>query len=164
MASSRRVSPFSHRIRIRQKAMVVAAGWGTELFPFHAAGAIQHEDDLKKRMNRKTDTWRNGCFGKMDDHPVYTTSNHHPPKMDVISKTFFKSSLLLNDLCGMHSSTSPLPLVTTFAFVFCLIFVLCLQRSPHVPTDIVNVGQAAQSHHVASLLSAFSSKQLEQHN
>ena len=34
------------------------------------------------------DTWRNECFGKMDDLLVHTTPNHHPPKMDILPKTF----------------------------------------------------------------------------
>ena len=29
---------------------------------------ILNQDDLKKRMNRITDSWRNGCFQKMADH------------------------------------------------------------------------------------------------
>ena len=38
-------------------------------------------------MNRRTETWQNGCF-RLDDHPVHTTTNHHPPKISVLSKTF----------------------------------------------------------------------------
>ena len=44
---------------------------GTELLQFFAALAIFHQEDLKKKMNRITATWRNGCFAKMDDHPVH---------------------------------------------------------------------------------------------
>ena len=60
---------------------------GTELLQFFATLAILsifHQDDLKKRT---MDTWRNGCFGKMDDHLVLTIPNHHPTKMDVLPKT-----------------------------------------------------------------------------
>ena len=64
------------------KAKVVA--WGMELVQFHAALAIQRHDDLKKRINRRTDTCQNGCLGKLDDHPV------HPPKMAVLPKAFLQ--------------------------------------------------------------------------
>ena len=43
---------------------------------------------MKKWLNRKMNTWRNGYFGKMDDLPVCTTPNPHPPKMDVLPQTF----------------------------------------------------------------------------
>ena len=39
------------RIKIEEKAKVVAAIWGTEFIPFLAALTIYHQDDLKKRMN-----------------------------------------------------------------------------------------------------------------
>ena len=39
---------------------------------------------------------------KMYFHPVHTIPNHHPNKMDVLPKTLFKSSLLLNGLCGIQ--------------------------------------------------------------
>ena len=74
-------------------------------------------------MNRRMDTWRNGCFGTMDDRPVHTTPNHnYPPKIDFLSKLFFKSSLLLNGYCS--SSTCPLTVATTFCLLFCLILLL----------------------------------------
>ena len=59
------LSPFlaqKKMINKEEKAKVVAAAWGTELTQFLAALAILHQDDLKKRMNRRMDTWRNGCF------------------------------------------------------------------------------------------------------
>ena len=43
------------------------------LIKFLVALAIFHQDDLKKRMNKITATWPNGCFGIIDDHPV----SHH---------------------------------------------------------------------------------------
>ena len=48
--------------------------------------SLPNQDDLKKRMNRITATWQNGCFKKMDDHPVHTIPNHRPSKMDVLPK------------------------------------------------------------------------------
>ena len=53
---------------------VVTTVWGTELIQFFAALAtcIFHQDDSKKRMDRMTASWRNGCLGKMDDHLVHT--------------------------------------------------------------------------------------------
>ena len=50
--------------------------WGGNCF-----NSLPHQDDLNKRMNRITATWRNECFGKMDDHNVHTIPNHHPTKM-----------------------------------------------------------------------------------
>ena len=32
----------------------------------------------------------------MNDHPVHTTPNHHPPKMDVLPKTFLQINLAAN--------------------------------------------------------------------
>ena len=50
--------------------------------------AIFHQDDSKKRMNRKTTTWRNGWFEQIDDHPVHSIPNHHSTKTGVIPRTF----------------------------------------------------------------------------
>ena len=66
----------------------------------------QHQDDLKKRINRRADAWQNGCNRKMDDHLVHTTTNHHPPKMDVLPKTFLQIILAAN-WPVWPSSTSP---------------------------------------------------------
>ena len=33
-----------------------------------------HQENLKKWMIRRTDTWSNGCLGKIDDHLVHTTT------------------------------------------------------------------------------------------
>ena len=94
-----------HRIRINTEEMakVVAATWKTELIQFLATLAILHQDDLKKRMNRLKAT---GCFEKLVDQLVHTTPSHHPPKMDVLAKTF------LQFICApkwlvQHSRTSP---------------------------------------------------------
>ena len=46
--------------------------------------SILYRDDMLKRMYIITATWRNGCYGKMDDHPVHTIPNHHPTKIDVL--------------------------------------------------------------------------------
>ena len=43
---------------------------------------------MKKRVNRRMATWRNGCFEKIDDHPVHTIPNHHLTKMNVFPITF----------------------------------------------------------------------------
>ena len=51
------------------------------------------------------DTWWNGCFGKMDDHPVHTTPNQNPLKMDVLLKTFLQIVLAAKWLMW-HSSMS----------------------------------------------------------
>ena len=39
-------------------------------------------------MNIITATSRNGCFEKMNVHPVHTIPNHHPTKKDVLQKFF----------------------------------------------------------------------------
>ena len=73
------------RIRQKRRAKVVAAGWGTELIQFHAAPEIYQEDDLKKRMNKRTVTdW---MLRKNEG------SNDHPPEMDVLPKTFLYITL-----------------------------------------------------------------------
>ena len=64
-----------------------------------------HQDDLKKRINRITATWRNGCFENMDDH---TTPKHPPSKTDVLPKTFLQFK----------------PAATTFAFPSVFILIL----------------------------------------
>ena len=74
-------------------------------------------DDLKKRMKRIAATWRNECFEKLAIHPVHTTPNHHPSKMDVLPKTFLQINLAVNKMLVRHLSTYiPQPAATTFAF------------------------------------------------
>ena len=76
-----------------------------ELIPIVAALAILHQDDLKKRTNRITASWRNGCFKKMAvSH--HTKPPPYPPKIDVLPKTFLKI-ILADKLQVWHSSTSP---------------------------------------------------------
>ena len=58
---------IEERSNLEEKAKVVGADWRTEWFQFLAALAILHQEDLKKRMNIITATWRNGCIEKMDD-------------------------------------------------------------------------------------------------
>ena len=79
-AAYHQLSNYRRRIKTEEKAKVVATVWGTELIQFHAELAIFHKDDLKKRMNRTLATWRNGCLGKMDDHPVHTLPKWMYPK------------------------------------------------------------------------------------
>ena len=118
-----------HRRRIRQKrrqrsSLLVG---GRNCFKFNNALELLHQDDLKKRMNKRKDTWRNGCFGKMDAHPVHTIPNHQAPKMNVLPKTFLqiilaakwlvghsmslkqqRRSSLLSDSSYMHTAHQPL--------------------------------------------------------
>ena len=67
--------PDSHRHRRR------ITTWGKIFIQFLAALYIFPQDDSKERMNRITATWQNGCFEKMDDHPVHihTTFNYTSP-------------------------------------------------------------------------------------
>ena len=71
-----------HRIRIRQKEKQRSSlpwlGDRIECLTSHYS-----QDDLKKRMNWRTDTW---VLWKNKDHSVHTTPNSHPPKMDVLPK------------------------------------------------------------------------------
>ena len=49
---------------------------GTELIQFHAAQDIKRQYDLKKRMNKITDTWRNGYLAEwmIIGFPPHTTT------------------------------------------------------------------------------------------
>ena len=73
------------------KAKVVAAGWGTELIKI-----LCHTSHLapgwfvKKRLNRRTDTLRNGYFGENGWSSGSHHTKHHPPKLDVLPKTFLQ--------------------------------------------------------------------------
>ena len=84
---------IEERSNLEEKAKVVGADWRTEWFQFLAALAILHQEDLKKRMNIITATWRNGCIEKMDDLPLHTTPNHHPPKVVALPKPFLQFNL-----------------------------------------------------------------------
>ena len=73
----------------------------------------------------------NGCFGKMDDHPVHTTPSHHPPKMDVPPKIFLQSSLSQNSSCA--NQVRPQTSYDDLFLPFCLILTVfyCLaQEAP----------------------------------
>ena len=67
---------------------------------------IQHQDDMKNRMKRRNNAWRNGCFRIMDDHLFPSIPNHHPCKMDVLPKTFLQIILDANWLVW-HTFPSP---------------------------------------------------------
>ena len=88
-------------------AQVVSAVCGREFIQFHAALQIQHQDDLKKRTNRKTDTWQSGCFRKQ---MIIASQHNKPPpfqkKMNVLPKTFVQIILAANWLVW-HSIPSP---------------------------------------------------------
>ena len=51
--------------------------------------------------------------------------------MDVLPKLFFKSSLLLNDYCGIQVQYVPQTAAMTFAFSPVFIFLLHLRPNPH---------------------------------
>ena len=48
--SRRKDITYKRRIYTEEKAKVVAASWGAELFQFFAAFAILHQDELKNRL------------------------------------------------------------------------------------------------------------------
>ena len=104
-------------IKTEWRSKVVAAVWGTEATP-----AIFFRDDLKKRIKRITASWRNRCFGIMDDHPVHTIAYPYPISKWMFSQNFlFKSSLLLNGKCGIQVC------LPTISDELCLLF--CLNPS-----------------------------------
>ena len=53
--------------------------------------SMPHQDDLKKRMNRRTDAWYYERFRKLDDLLVLTTPNHVPPYQNRCSSENFSS-------------------------------------------------------------------------
>ena len=89
---------------------------------FLAALSILHQNDLKTRMNRINATWLNGRLEQIDDHPVHPPPNHHPPKMDVLPKTFLQSILTAKWLVGVSGSDD-------LCFLFCLIIILLVEGS-----------------------------------
>ena len=88
-------------------------------------------DYLKKWMNRKWTLGGMDASERLDDLPVHTmhaqcTPYHHPQKMDVLSKTFFKIFLAAKWLVR-HSNTyvsQTAAMITAFSSVFILL--LCL--------------------------------------
>ena len=60
----------------------------------------------------------------MDDHPVYTTPNHRPPKMDVLVKAFLKIILAAKRLVW-HSSTCRNS-IDDLCLLLCLLLLLCV--------------------------------------
>ena len=88
---------------------------------------ILHQDDLMKRMNRITATWRIGFLEKKDDNLVHTAPNqwnHHPTKMDVLPKTVLHI-ILATKWFVRHSSTVRHPTSSDdLCLIFCLIILL----------------------------------------
>ena len=62
----RNLQGLNIRINTEGKAKVVAAFWGTELIPFHAALAILHQDVLEKRI------------GGLDPKPLHSQKGTSP--------------------------------------------------------------------------------------
>ena len=69
-------------------------------------------------------TWRHRCFRKTENHLVHTIPNHHPPKIDVLPKTFVQ---IIQMVCAAFKYV-PQPTATTFAFYsdFILLLRLCI--------------------------------------
>ena len=110
--------------RRRLKTEEKAAVWGKKFIQILAAlVAIFHQDDLRKKMNRITATWRNG---KVDNHPVYNIPNHHPTKMDVFPRTLaqiiFAAKWLVQHSSRVHMSPNqqqrPLPSLLSLSFFY----------------------------------------------
>ena len=78
-------------------------------------------------IHSRKDAWQNGCFRKMDDHLVHTTTNHHFPKWMFFRNVFFKSSLGQIGQCG--SQVHPPNRSDDLCLFFCL-FLLCAHALP----------------------------------
>ena len=116
-----RVQPKEEGYREKRRQMSLLFGGRNWLNSW-----AHHHNDLKKRIIRITATYKNGCFGKIDDHPVHTITDHHPTKMDVRPKTFVQI-ILAAKLLVRHSSTCPnqqrwhLPSLLSLSFFFGLV-------------------------------------------
>ena len=81
----------------------IAAGWGDRFFSISCRTSLLTPGWFERRIYRTIATWRNGCFGKTDDHPAHTTTNYTTLQKWMFSqKLFFKSSLPLNSSCGIQ--------------------------------------------------------------
>ena len=143
-----------HRRRIRQKrrqrsSLLVG---GRNCFKFNNALELLHQDDLKKRMNKRKDTWRNGCFGKMDAHPVHTIPNHQATKMNVLPKTFLQIILAAKWLVGIQCPSN-----SSDVLLFCLILLICTQ---HTSLYIVSSQNCRKRTGFSSIIAFFLYEQL----
>ena len=73
---------------------------------------------MKKRMHRRMDAWQNGSSEKWMINLVHTTPNHHPPKMDILQKTFLQIILAVKWIVRPPNSSDDLCLL------FCLFLLL----------------------------------------
>ena len=90
-----------------------------ELIQFLAALAIFHQDDFQKRMNRIKTTWWNGLKNGLSSCSSYHTKPcTTQPKWMFFHKLLFKTSLLLNGLCGIQVRP------TNNSYDLCLLFCL----------------------------------------
>ena len=99
---------------------------------------ILYQEDLKKKINRITSAWRNGCLEKMDDLRFIPYAKPPPTKMDVLPKTVLQIILdakwLVRHLSpSLNQQRRPLP----FALPFCLILILWLQYTHHTQTYMI---------------------------
>ena len=88
----------------------------------------------------------------MDDHLVPTTLNHHPPKLNVLPKTFLQIILPVKWLeCGIQVWTSPNSSYD-LSLLFCLILLLCCSSAalhlgqaflPQEPTNTLSTARSS---------------------
>ena len=57
---------------------------------------------------------------QLNDLPVHSTPNHHPPKMDFLTKTWLQI-ILAAEWLVQHSSTYLKTAATTLALLFCIL-------------------------------------------
>ena len=114
------------RIKKKDKAKILAPVWGDGIDSIPCrTGYCAPGWFLKKRMNRRIGTWRNGCVEKLMIirlTPYQTTTL--PKWMFSLNFFFFKSFLLVG-----HSSSSCQPAATTFSFSSFFFLLLCITSS-----------------------------------
>ena len=100
-------------------------------------------DDLKKRMKRIAATWRNECFEKMAIHPVHTTPNHRPSKMDVLPKNSVQIIIAVTSSIRPPSNSDDLGLlVCIYPSSMAEMLILGLSLSPKAKSKYVIEGKA----------------------
>ena len=85
-------------------------------------------------MNRRTDTWRNRCFGIMDDHPVHISPNHYILYQNGCSSKNFSSNHPCCQMASAHCANSS----DILCLPVCLILLLC-------PRPLVSFRRNSQS-------------------
>ena len=105
--------PWPPRYTLSHPRPGTRCGWSSQGFLYTWALRVQRAQETQKRgqrsmkkwMNRRTDTWHNGCLGKVDGRTVHTTPNHQ----DFLPKTYLQ--IILGAFKYVYQTAA-----TTFAF------------------------------------------------